>query len=152
MVATTPFWQNITISNVTATAIGGNIAGIILGLPEALASNITLCNVNLSAATNTFCIYDATGIRFVDCQLATPSGTNTLTLYNARITVTNSAPNPNVVTFGGLAVPSTNNVLAFFNSQGDIGRCRHPGPLHPSPWRGARSRWTMVWPLAEPRR
>ena len=121
VIATTPVWRDITIRNVTATAIGGNIAGIILGLPEAPASNITVSNVNFSAATNTFCIYDATGIQFIDCQLPTPSGTNTLTLYNAQVTITNSAPNPHVVTFGGLAVPPTNNVLALFNCQAAIG-------------------------------
>ena len=47
--ATTPIWRDITISNVSATAIGGNIAGIIMGMPEMLASNITLYNVNITA-------------------------------------------------------------------------------------------------------
>ena len=128
VIATTPIWQNITISNVTATTIGGNIAGIILGLPEAPASNITLCKVNLAAATNTFCIYNATGIQFIDSQLATPSGTNTLTLYNAQVTITNRAANPNVVTMGGLASPPTNNVLALFNCQAAIGDASMLGP------------------------
>ncbi len=32
--ATTPIWQDIIISNVTATAVGGNLAGILWGLPE----------------------------------------------------------------------------------------------------------------------
>jgi polygalacturonase len=128
MVATTPIWRNIMISNVTATAIGGNIAGIILGVPEMLASNITLCKVNLSAATNTFCIYNATDIQFIDSQLATPSGTNTLTLYNAQVTITNRAANPNVVTMGGQASPPTNNVLALFNCQAAITAIGMLGP------------------------
>jgi hypothetical protein len=43
-----------------------------------------------------------------------------LTLYNADITVTNSAANANLVTLGGLASPPTNNTLAFFNGQAVI--------------------------------
>ena len=115
---TTPIWRDITISNLTATAIGGNIAGIIMGLPEMLASNITLYNVNITAPTNTFCIYHAQAIRIINSNLTAPNtATNTLTLYNADITVTNSAANTNLVTLGGLAFPPTNNTLAFFNAR-----------------------------------
>lgn len=53
--ATTPIWQNITITNVTSTwdTTGGeypnSYCGIIWGLPEEPISNITLTNVNLTA-------------------------------------------------------------------------------------------------------
>ena len=109
------------ISNVTATAIGGNIAGIIWGLPEAAMTNITMYNVNIAAPTKTFCIYDANGIRIINSNLTAPttSTTNALTLYNVGITVTNSALNTNLVTFGGLSVPGT-NTLAFFNAQAAV--------------------------------
>jgi autotransporter-associated beta strand protein len=43
-----------------------------------------------------------------------------LTLYNADITVTNSAASTNLVTLGGLAAPPTNNTLTFFNGQAAI--------------------------------
>ncbi|HUJ09581.1 MAG TPA: glycosyl hydrolase family 28 protein, partial [Verrucomicrobiae bacterium] len=113
-----PVWRNITISNVTASTRGGigNIAGIIWGLPEMLVSNVVLSHVNFTDATNTFCIYNASGIQFIDSNLVTPAHTNTLTLYNADVTITNSAPNTNLVTLGGLAVPPTNNTLGFFNA------------------------------------
>ena len=119
--STTPIWQNITISNLTASSVGGNIAGIIWGLPEMLVSNVTLCKVNISAPTKTFCIYNAQDIRIIDSNLTAPNTTtNTFTIYRALMTITNSAVNTNLVTLGGLASPPTNNVLAFFNAQAAI--------------------------------
>ena len=114
----TPIYRNITISNVTATANNGSIAGIIWGLPESLVSNVTLCKVNISAPTKTFCVYNAQGITIVDSNLSAPNtSTNTLTIYRALMTVTNTTTNSTLVTLGGLAKPPTNNVLAFFNGQ-----------------------------------
>jgi autotransporter-associated beta strand protein len=118
--ATTPIWQDITISNVMATAVGGNIAGILWGLPEMAVSNFTLCNVNISAPTKTFQVYNAQAIQIIDSQLGGPSSANMLTLCNAQIIVTNSAPSTNLVTVGGLAVPPTNNSLAFFQATAAI--------------------------------
>jgi polygalacturonase len=118
----TPIWRNISISNVTATATtGNNIVGIIWGLPEMLVSNVTLSKVNLAAPTKTFCIYNAQGIQIVDSNLSAPNTTtNTLTVYNAQITVTNSAPNTNWETITGLGSPS-NSVLSLFNGQAGMG-------------------------------
>ena len=117
----TPIWQNILISNLTVTATtGNNIDGIIWGRTEMLVSNVTLYNVNITALTKTFVIYNAQGIRIVDSQLTTPTSTNTFTLYNAQVTVTNSSPNATLVTLGGIAIPPTNNTLAFFNAQAAI--------------------------------
>ena len=119
---TTPIWRNIVISNVTATATtGNNIAGIIWGRPEMLVSNLTLCNVTIAAPTNTFDIYNAQGIQIIDSPLTAPGATaNTLTLYNAQVTVTNSTPGTNLVTLGGLAAPPADNVLAFYNTTAAI--------------------------------
>ncbi|MGA2138824.1 MAG: glycosyl hydrolase family 28 protein, partial [Verrucomicrobiia bacterium] len=118
---TTPIFRNITISNVTATGIGGNIAGIIWGLAESLVSNVTLSQVNISPSTKTFCIYDARDIKIVDSNLAAPNtSSNTLTLYNSQITVTNAAYTNSLVTLGGLAKPLTNNSMAFFNGRATI--------------------------------
>ena len=119
---TTPVWRNIVISNVTATATTGfNIAGIIWGRPEMPVSNLTLCNVTLAAPAKTLDIYNAQGIRIVDSPLTAPNtATNTLTLYNAQVTVTNSAAGGSLVTLGGLSVPPTNNTLAFYNTPAAI--------------------------------
>jgi polygalacturonase len=117
--STTPIWRNITISNVTATATtGNNIAGIIWGLPEMLVSNVTLSKVNMAAPTKTFCIYAAQGIQIIDSNLTAPNTTtNTLTIYNADVTITNTTFTTNLVTLGGLAMPPANNVLTLFNTQ-----------------------------------
>jgi polygalacturonase/PKD repeat protein len=118
VITTTPFWQNILISNLTATAnSGANVTGVIWGRQEAPVSNLTLYAVNIASPRETFDIYNAQGIQIINSQLTTDGSTNTLTLYNAQVTVTNSAPSTNVVTLGGLVIPPTNNVLAFFNAQ-----------------------------------
>jgi polygalacturonase len=125
----TPIWQNILISNLTVVATTGlNIDGIIWGRMEMLVSNVTLYDVHITAPTNTFVVYNARGIQFIDSQLTTPTSTNTFTLYNAQITVSNSAPNATLVTLGGLAIPPTNNTMAFFNAQAAITDTNMLGP------------------------
>ena len=121
IVDNTPIWRNILFSNLTVTATtGNNIAGILWGRPEMVVSNVTLYHVNFSAPTKTFDIYNARGVRIIDSNITAPSSTNTLTLYNAEVLVTNSAPGVNVVTLGGLAKGGTNNNLSFFNTQATI--------------------------------
>jgi hypothetical protein len=111
----TPIFENITVSNLTAYTIGGNVAGWFWGLPQAPISNFTLCKVNISAPTKTFCMYNVRGVQIINSNLTAPNtSTNTLTLYNAQFTVTNSAPNANTVTMTGLWAPS-NTVLSLFN-------------------------------------
>ncbi|HXI82949.1 MAG TPA: glycosyl hydrolase family 28 protein [Verrucomicrobiae bacterium] len=121
IVDNTPIWRNILFSNLTVTATtGNNIAGILWGRQEMVVSNVTLYNVNFAAPTKTFDIYNARGIRIINSNLTAPSSTNTLTLYNAEVLITNSAPGINVVTLGGLAKGGTNNNLSFFNTQATI--------------------------------
>ncbi len=113
-----PMWKNITVSNLTATNLNGNVAGFLWGLPQAPITNFTLTGVNLqshNSGSGTFCMYNVRGIQFIDSNLTAPSsGTNTLTLYNAQFTVTNSAANANTMTMTGLWAPS-NTVLSLFN-------------------------------------
>jgi len=128
--SSTPFYRNITISNLTAVGNSGiqgpgNIAGIMYGLPSSPVSNVTLCKVNIQGRTSdgTFCLYHVRGIQFIDCNLTTPtSGTNTLTFYNAQFTITNSAPSAtsNTVTMWGLWSPS-NTVVSLFNGLAETG-------------------------------
>jgi hypothetical protein len=113
-----PVWRNITISNVTATVANSGISGIIWGRKEMVVSNVTLSKINITGP-ETFCIYNARDVRLVDCQFTIP-GTNTLNLYNAQVTITNTAFTSNLVTLGGLATSPTNNELTFFNAQAAI--------------------------------
>jgi polygalacturonase len=128
----TPIWCNIAISNLTAVATtGNNIAGIIWGRPEMMVSNLTLDNVTITAPTKTFEIYNARNIQIIDSPLAAPNtSANTLTLYNAQVTVTNSIPGTNLVTLGGLAVPPVNNTFALYNATAAI---TDTGMLGPNP-------------------
>ncbi|MGD0016619.1 MAG: glycosyl hydrolase family 28 protein [Verrucomicrobiia bacterium] len=113
-----PIWRNITISNVSAV-VTGQIAGIIWGRKEVPVTNVVLHSVNISAPS-TFNIYNAQGVQFIDSQITVPGTTNTLNLYNADITVTNTAASTNLVILGGLATPPTNNAMAFFNTKATI--------------------------------
>jgi len=115
---TTPVVRNITISNLTANSIGGNIDGIIWGLPESLISNVTLSKVNITAPTKTFCIYNASGIQILDSNLTAPNTTtNTLTLYNVGLTISNATASPTNVTLTGLNPTNSNNSFAMFGAQ-----------------------------------
>jgi hypothetical protein len=64
----------------------GGRAGLIWGLPEMNATNILLENVNITAE-KPFGIFDAQGVRLVDCKITTPSGVNALTATNAQVTI-----------------------------------------------------------------
>jgi PKD repeat protein len=118
-VTTVPIWRNITISNVTASVASGGIAGIVWGRMEVPVTNLTFCNVNISAS-KPFSIYSARAVQLIDSQITVPGTTNAVNLFNANVTVTNSVPGGNPITLGGLAIPPTNNTLAFFNAQAAI--------------------------------
>jgi polygalacturonase len=48
--ATTPFWENVTYSNITSTDSNkDSVAGVIYGLPEAPAMDLSFNNVNITA-------------------------------------------------------------------------------------------------------
>jgi hypothetical protein len=55
-------------------------------------------------------------IQIVNSQLTTDGSTNTLTLYNAQVTVTNSAPNTNVVTLADWRTRRPTTSWRFFNA------------------------------------
>jgi hypothetical protein len=111
----TPMWQNITVSNLTATGIGGTVAGFLWGMPQAPITNFALDDVNIAAPTKTFCMYNVRGVQIINSNLTAPnSTTNSLTLYNAQFAITNSTPNTNTVTMTGLWTPS-NTVVSLFN-------------------------------------
>jgi len=83
----TPFYRDITFSNITATVAPGNRAGLIWGLPEAAVTNVILDHVNIKA-DRPFGIYNAQNVRVINSQIITPAGTNKLSSTNAQITVT----------------------------------------------------------------
>jgi hypothetical protein len=80
----TPVYENIRFINITATAQKGRRAGLIWGLPESLVSNLLLENVNITA-DKPFGIYNARGVRLVNCKIVTPQGVNQLSVANAEM-------------------------------------------------------------------
>jgi polygalacturonase len=68
---TTPIFRNICLSNVTATCTGD--AGLIVGLPESVVSNVVLEDVHITAQTG-FTFRNATGIRFVNSTVSVKAG------------------------------------------------------------------------------
>ena len=82
----TPFYRDIVFSNITATAEPGSRAGLIWGLPEAAVTNVLLQNVNITA-DKPFGIFNAQGVRLLDCQITTPAGVNHLSCTNAQVAI-----------------------------------------------------------------
>jgi hypothetical protein len=124
--ANTPIWRNIVISNLIATVASSGQAGLIWGRIEMPATNITLSRINITAPAN-FDLYNANGIQFVDSQITLPGGSNTFSLYNAQVTISNSAPVTNVFSLDGL---SSANSLALYNARGSLS---DPGALGANP-------------------
>ena len=60
---TTPIWENITFSNVTANASAGFSVGSIWGLPESPVSNVVMRLVTLTGQTGLE-VYHARAIQF----------------------------------------------------------------------------------------
>jgi polygalacturonase len=82
----TPFYQNLTFSNITATVQPGHRAGMIFGLPEACVSNVLLQNVTITA-DKPFGIFYAQGVRVVDCKISTPEGVNKFDTTHAQVAI-----------------------------------------------------------------
>ena len=80
----TPFYANLTFSNITATVQPGHRAGLIFGLPEACVTNVLLQNVTITA-DKPFGLFYAQGVRVVDCNITTPEGVNKFDTTRAQI-------------------------------------------------------------------
>lgn len=116
---TTVVWRNITFSNLTINT-PGLIAGIIWGRIEMPVTNVVFSHVNISASKS-FDIYNAAGITFADSQITLPAGNKTLTLFNARLAVTNSSPTGvQPVTFDGLTTNGYANTLSLYNASASL--------------------------------
>ncbi len=82
MTVTTPIFRNIHISNVTATC--KKDAGIIIGLPESVITDVTFENVQITSATTGLKIKNAKGIQFKNVQI-TPKEGAPVVMDNAEV-------------------------------------------------------------------
>lgn len=113
LVSSTPSYQNVLISNLTATVAGSGIAGIIWGRTELPYTNIILSHVNITASKG-FDVYNAYQVQLVDSKiLPTSSSQPTFTIWNAGLVVTNDALGTNSVAISGAT--STNQNLELDN-------------------------------------
>jgi polygalacturonase len=78
----TPVFRNIQIKNLRATTKRG--AGLILGLPESLITNVVLENVDISAATKGLTVKNAKGIQFKNVHVTCKEGPSTV-VENAQV-------------------------------------------------------------------
>jgi hypothetical protein len=99
---TTPIWRSIFISNITATVGSLGQAGIVWGRTEMPVTNVTLSKVNITAPAN-FDLYNVRGFQIVDSQITLTGGGNIFSLYNAQLAITNTVPATNVFSLDGLA-------------------------------------------------
>ncbi|HEV2328105.1 MAG TPA: glycoside hydrolase family 28 protein [Verrucomicrobiae bacterium] len=81
MTARTPVFRNIYIKNFTASCQSS--AGVIMGLPESVISNVVFENVNISAVTG-MKIENAKGIRWINSRI-TPAEGEPFILKNADL-------------------------------------------------------------------
>ncbi|MES2332528.1 MAG: glycosyl hydrolase family 28 protein [Bacteroidota bacterium] len=82
----TPVYSNISFEDISATVQKGKRAGLIWGLPEAPAKNISFKNVTITA-DNSFGIFFANNVRFDKCAIITSDGKNKLALANAQVLI-----------------------------------------------------------------
>jgi len=117
--STTPIYRNITFSNINATSVSGYPIGIIWARTEMPATNIIFDKVSI-AGDRSFELYNVSGAQFIDCNLQVSATSNTFALFNAQAIITNSAPTNTLFTFDGLTTNGYGNMLAFDNALGSL--------------------------------
>ncbi|HWD18779.1 MAG TPA: glycosyl hydrolase family 28 protein [Verrucomicrobiae bacterium] len=114
----TPIYRDILISNVSATAQSGRMAGLIWGLPEMSISNLTLSHVTLTGS-KTLGIYDAHGVQILDSVVKTPTGVTAVSVYNTDLAFSNAVPAA-AFSLAGAAQNGVGNRLAFYNAPASL--------------------------------
>ncbi|MGH8024358.1 MAG: glycosyl hydrolase family 28 protein, partial [Limisphaerales bacterium] len=111
----TPIYRNITFSNITATAVSGYPAAIIWARTEAPATNIVFKKVNIRAS-RPFEIYNGRQVTLSDCVVTQTQNSNTLSMFNAQVTVTNSVPSASLLTLDGVTGSGYGNSFGSYNA------------------------------------
>jgi polygalacturonase len=115
----TPVFRNITFNNITATSVHGYPVGIIWARTEMPATNIVFNQFNVTGDRN-FCLYNVSGAQFIDSKITVSATSNTFALFNAQVTITNSAPTNTLFTFDGLTTNGYGNSFALYNAQASL--------------------------------
>lgn len=117
--STTPIYNNITFSNIYATSVHGYPIGIVWARTEMPATNIIFDKVNITGDRN-FELYNVKGAQFIDCNLQTSATSNTFAMFDAQAIITNSIPTNTLFTFTGLITNGYANTLTLNNARGSL--------------------------------
>ena len=115
----TPVFRDITFSNITATSVHGFPVGILWARKEMPATNIIFSKINVTGDRN-FCLYNVSGVQFIDSTINVSANTNTFALYNAQVIVSNSVPTNTLFSFNGIATNGVGNGLTLYNARGSL--------------------------------
>lgn len=116
-----PIYQNITVSNVTATISTASHPPILfMGLPDHPINNVLLKSVNLiSGTTENIQIYNTTNLQLLNCSMSLPPAA-TVQCWNGAVTFTNSLPGANLLFMDGLTTNDIGNTLAYDNANATL--------------------------------
>jgi len=84
---TTPYYEDITFRNITATAAKGSRAGLIWGLPESPVGTVTMENVTIKADLP-FGFYFVKEAKLTNVKITTAAGENKFVETNSNIVIT----------------------------------------------------------------
>jgi polygalacturonase len=120
--STTPYWNNITFENVTASEATTSTAnsGIVWGLPQAPVSNVLFdaCTITGSKA-KIFDVFNTQGVTFnCNCLIngQAPSNTAAVTTYNAAMAGTDDVAFPTCVTGAKTDTPTNTPTKTVTNT------------------------------------
>jgi len=83
------------------------------------ATNIVFDKVNVTG-DRSFDLYNVSGAQFIDCNLQVSATSNTFSIFNAQAIITNSTPTNTLFTFNGLTTNGYDNTFAFCNAFGSL--------------------------------
>jgi polygalacturonase len=116
-----PIFQNITISNLTATlTTSGPGPFLLMGLPDYPINNIVFKKMSLTTSSAYKPqIYNTTNVQFIDCSWNL-SAASRIQFWDASATFTNSSLSTDLLNLDGLTTNGIGNTLEFDNAQATI--------------------------------
>lgn len=113
----TPIYRNINFTNITATSVNGYPIGIIWARTEMPATNITFNNVRVTG-NKSFDLYNVYGAQFINCNLNVSATSNTFAMFDGHAVITNNPATNTLFTFAGLTTNGFDNGISLYNALG----------------------------------
>src|SRR5262249_27645195 len=109
---TTPIYQNIFFTNITATSVSGFPIGIIWARTELPATNIVFDNVSIRGDED-FELYNVYGAQFINCNFGVSAASRTFAMFDGQAVITNNPPTNTLLTFDGLTANGYDNSISL---------------------------------------